>query len=327
MKLKSIMVKSQGCDTAGWMESSQNPRGRERAAKPLLLVVCAYNEVKTLPELLPLVSNRDVLVVDDGSTDMTGEMATRYGATLIIHPERYGKTASFQEAIDFARERGYSSIVQIDADTIPSPRAVQDLLTVLSQPDVGGASVWQIPVGPRNVSTSVDELIWSLLNHGKRAQMARNGTCHTGGVMHAFRLEPITKVVGAINDDEQVSILLRRAGLRTVFVSSSYALFDSSSSIGHIIERRRRMITGHLIYPRSTAPSMDFASLRVAIPWSLKEKPGRLPWLVPAVAIEFVCRLLAWRDSRNPEAMARARRWVTTYAKNSNLHSRHRDLR
>ena len=42
------------------------------------------------------------------------------------------------------------------------------------------------------------------------------------------------------------------------------------------------MITGHLTYPRSTAPSMDFASLRVAIPWSLKEKPGRLALVGPS---------------------------------------------
>lgn len=285
-----------------------------------LLVVCAYNEAGTLPMLLDAVGNQDVLVVDDGSIDGTSKLVTESGAVLLIHPRRLGKSVSLQDALDYANTNGYKTVLEIGADAVPAPNAVNALLNALVPDEVGGASAWQIPLGPRNVAYFIDEVIWSLLNHGKRAQQGLSGSCHTGGVMYSFKIGYASRVSGAINDDEQLCIMLRDRGLKTVLVENAVVYFDASSSIGHIIQRRRRMITGHLTYSRSTAPSMDFAALGIAVLSSLREKPRRLLWIVPAIALEAVSRLLAWRDTRIPAALDRSRHWVTTYAKNRNLH-------
>ncbi len=286
----------------------------------VLLVICAYNEAKALPDLLNLVSNTDVLVVDDGSVDGTSEVVTRYGAALLVHPHRLGKSISLQDALDYAKARRYEMVLEIGADAIPGFGAFDSLLQALQEEDVGGVSIWQVPVGPKNVAYFIDDLIWALLNHGKMVQIVRHGSCHTGSVMYGFKVRYVSKVEGAINDDEQLGLILRSRGLRTTFVNNARVYFDASSSIGHILERRRRMITGHMIYPRSTAPSMDAAVLGVALVRSLRERPKRLFVLIPAITLECVSRLLAWRDVRNPQNLQKARHWMTNHAKNLNLH-------
>ena len=290
--------------------------GSRRRQRDSLLVVCAYNEANSLPYLLDAVSDHDTLVVDDGSIDGTHRVVSRSGAALVVHPTRLGKSFSLQDALGYASSQGYKVVIEIDADAIPGSRAVSSLIKAVAREDVGGASVWQVPIGPRNVSYFLDELIWSMLNHGKRAQQALSGSCHTGGVMNAFKIDYVPRVSGAINDDEQICIALRSRRLKTVLVQDAVAYFDASSSIGHIMQRRRRMVTGHMVYSKSTAPSMDATALGMAVFWSIREKPSRLPWLVPAVMLELVSRLLAWKDSRDSVALERTKHWVTTYEKN-----------
>ncbi len=293
----------------------------------VLLVVCAYNEARALPDLLNLVPNTDVLVVDDGSVDGTSEVVTRYGAALIVHPHRLGKSFSLQDALNYAKAKRYEMVLEIGADAVPGLGAFDSLLRALQEEDVGGVSIWQVPLGPKNVAYFIDDLIWALLNHGKMAQIVRHGSCHTGGVMYGFKVRYVSTVEGAINDDEQLGLILRSHGLRTAFVNNARVYFDASSSVGHILERRRRMITGHMIYPRSTAPSMDASVLGLALVHSLRERPKRLFALFPAIALECVSRLLAWRDVRNPRSLEKTRHWVTTYAKNPNPRIPNRDSR
>ena len=58
----------------------------------------------------------DVLVVDDGSRDATGEVAKAAGALVIRHPFNLGVGAAIGTGIAFARTRRYDAVIQIDAD-------------------------------------------------------------------------------------------------------------------------------------------------------------------------------------------------------------------
>jgi hypothetical protein len=113
-------------------------------------------------------------------------------------------------------------------------------------------------------------------------------------------------------------------GFRTVFTDASQVYFDASSSIGHIRQRRQRMCFGHMMFERSTAPSMDTAVAASAFFKSLLEKPSRVAAAGPALALEALGRLVAWRDSRRPKAKEEYAHWVTTYAKNNSLLIRNR---
>jgi glycosyltransferase involved in cell wall biosynthesis len=289
---------------------------RRSSRRQVLVVICAYNEAKALPSLLETLGRTDVLVVDDGSSDGTGRLAAKEGAIVLSHWQRMGKAASLQDAIDYALDNGYGIVVEMGADSFPEKGSIERLINSLAPSEVGGASVRQIPVGRPNVSYFIDELIWSVLSHGKRLQMTRHGTSHLGGVMYAFKPECVSSVEGSVNDDEHLSVCIKKKGYKAAFVPDAIVYFDASSSIGHILQRRRRMYFGHMVYPDSTAPSMEIAIAASALVRSVAEKPTRLPWILPAVCLDFISRLSAWRDARSPKKHGEYAMWVTTFEKN-----------
>ncbi len=84
------------------------------------VVIPAFNEEKFLPRCLDSLLNQDykgdfeIMVVNNGSTDDTDKVASRYGVRVISCPEK---------GVIYARQMGASSvsgqiIVQADADTI-----------------------------------------------------------------------------------------------------------------------------------------------------------------------------------------------------------------
>lgn len=307
---------SGGFQAVSGSEQQLRAATRRSTKRRALVVICAYNEAKALPNLLEALGKKDVLVVDDGSSDGTGRLAAIEGAVVLTHGTRMGKAASLQDAIDYALDNGYGIVVEMGADSLPQNDSIERLIDSLESPDVGGASVRQIPVGRKNASFHIDELIWSVLSQGKRLQMARTGTSHLGGVMYAFKPECVSSVEGSVNDDEQLSVCIKQNGYKVVFVPGAVVYFDASSSVGHILQRRRRMYFGHMAYAESTAPSMEIRVAASGLVRSVAEKPSRLPWMVPALVLDLVSRLSAWRDARTPKKRAEYAMWVTTFEKN-----------
>jgi polyprenyl-phospho-N-acetylgalactosaminyl synthase len=82
------------------------------------VVVPAFNEAASLPSTLAQLSRRypNIIVVDDGSTDDTPELALRHGAWCLSHAVNCGQGAALQTGVDFALSLGASVIVTFDAD-------------------------------------------------------------------------------------------------------------------------------------------------------------------------------------------------------------------
>jgi cellulose synthase/poly-beta-1,6-N-acetylglucosamine synthase-like glycosyltransferase len=307
---------------ASELERVVRPATRRSSKDRVLIVICAYNEAKALPNLLEALGDTkargeiNVLVVDDGSSDGTGRLAKTEGAIVLTHWRRMGKAASLQDAIDYALDNGYGTVVEMGADAVPEEGSVDRLIRSLSSSEIGGASVRQIPLGRKNPSYFIDELIWSVLSHGKSLQMARYGTSHLGGVMYAFKPECVSAVEGSVNDDEHLGVCIKSNGYKAVFVPDAVVYFDASSSIGHILQRRRRMYYGHMVYQESTAPSMEISVVASALVRCIAEKPSRMPWMLPALLLDTISRLRAWRDGRSPRKRGEYAMWVTTFEKN-----------
>ncbi len=90
------------------------------ASSSHLAVVPAYNESDTIVRVIDSVREHapgfDVLVVDDGSTDGTGELARDAGARVVRHPFNLGIGGAVQSGFAFALENGYDRMVQVDGD-------------------------------------------------------------------------------------------------------------------------------------------------------------------------------------------------------------------
>jgi len=70
----------------------------------------------------------EVVVVDDGSTDGTGEIARAGGAQVVTHATNQGQGAAFRTGYALARERGARYIVTLDADGQWDPADVPAVL-------------------------------------------------------------------------------------------------------------------------------------------------------------------------------------------------------
>lgn len=120
----------------------------------LIILLPALNEAATvaqvigaLPSEISGITDREVIVIDDGSTDTTAAVARQTGATVISHGWNRGLGAAFQTGVDAALKRGVDVLVTIDADGQFSPDDIITLVTpiIAQQADVVTASRFADP--------------------------------------------------------------------------------------------------------------------------------------------------------------------------------------
>lgn len=102
----------------------------------ILLVIPAYNEAENIAsviyEIRSLHLSVDLLVVDDGSSDITAVLAERAGAKVMRLPFNLGYGAAVQTGLLHAVEAGYDVCVLLDGDGQHDPKYISDLLTTVA---------------------------------------------------------------------------------------------------------------------------------------------------------------------------------------------------
>jgi len=105
------------------------------------IVVAAFNEATVLGPIVSDLMRRTyrVVVVDDGSSDATGQIALSAGATVITHPVNLGQGAALQTGIKFALQQGAAFVVTFDADGQHRPSDIARLIEALTDYDAAYA--------------------------------------------------------------------------------------------------------------------------------------------------------------------------------------------
>jgi glycosyltransferase involved in cell wall biosynthesis len=100
-----------------------------------LAIIPAWNEEAALPgtlaELHSVRPDLDVLVVSDGSTDRTAEIARAAGAVVAELPFNLGIGGALQTGFRYAVRHEYDRAVQFDADGQHDPAEIATLLAVV----------------------------------------------------------------------------------------------------------------------------------------------------------------------------------------------------
>lgn len=101
------------------------------------LIIPAFNEEEALGFLLEEVCvhvpHLDVIVINDGSTDNTADVARRHGVTILDLPCNLGVGGAVQAGFRYAYEHGYQYVVRIDGDGQHPPAEIPKLLAAMEQ--------------------------------------------------------------------------------------------------------------------------------------------------------------------------------------------------
>ena len=97
----------------------------------VIAIIPAYNEEETIGDVIKETKKYvdDVIVINDGSTDRTEEIAKKAGAKVVSHVLNRGVGAAVRTGIDTALSLGADIIVNIDADGQFDPKDIKKLIT------------------------------------------------------------------------------------------------------------------------------------------------------------------------------------------------------
>jgi glycosyltransferase involved in cell wall biosynthesis len=100
------------------------------------VVIPAFQAASTVGDIVARtrasVPGVRVIVVDDGSSDGTGQAAGENGAIVVTHPRNRGKGAGLRTGIARACEDGATVVVTLDADGQHPPESIPQLLAPLT---------------------------------------------------------------------------------------------------------------------------------------------------------------------------------------------------
>ena len=113
------------------MTSSHYPRHVK-----LVVQIPCLNEEATLPLVLESIPKRidgideiDIVIIDDGSTDKTAQVAREHGVTHIVkHTRTMGLARSFADGIEYALAHGADIVVNTDGDNQYPQERIGDLV-------------------------------------------------------------------------------------------------------------------------------------------------------------------------------------------------------
>ena len=119
------------------MDRNSNRKGKSRndkwSIKDVWVIIPAYNEEKELGNVLQRTKRyaRNILVVDDGSTDSTSKIARDASIHVLRLNKNQGKGVALRAGCDYAVKRGARILVAMDADGQHDPAYIPTLLKEL----------------------------------------------------------------------------------------------------------------------------------------------------------------------------------------------------
>ena len=240
-------------------------RRPHRAATPgfnprVAVLIPAYNEEKVIVRTIRSVLNSDyanlhVIVIDDGSSDRTFEVARRaYAAEIaagrvqVLTKPNGGKAAALNYALDRLAEEFY---VGIDADTVIAPDAISKLIPHFEDPLVG-AIAGNAKVGNRvNLWTRWQALEYiTSQNFERRALDLFNVVTVVPGAIGAWRTGPVKAAGGypinTVAEDADLTMALLELGLKVVYEDRALAFTEAPIDAKGLMRQRFRWSFGTL---------------------------------------------------------------------------------
>jgi cellulose synthase/poly-beta-1,6-N-acetylglucosamine synthase-like glycosyltransferase len=222
---------------------------------PVTVLVPAYNEEagieSTVRSLLASTHPYlEIVVIDDGSTDRTADLATWIDdpRVRVIRQPNSGKAAALNTGLANA---SHDIVVMVDADTVFEPDALYRLVQPLAHPAVGAVS-GNTKVGNRRGLLGRWQHLEYVFGFNLDRRMFEVLECMptVPGAIGAFRRDALMGVGGVSEDtlaeDTDLTMALWRAGWRVVYEESAVAWTEVPTSLRQLWRQRYRWCYGTL---------------------------------------------------------------------------------
>lgn len=192
------------------------------------VIIPALNAARTLA---PVVAGakaqlEPVLVVDDGSSDPTSDVARAAGAIVVRHQVNRGKGGALKTGFAWARENGFQSVITLDADGqhLPSeiPKFLREREAGAADLIIGGrAHLFEGMLPRRRLANQFSA--WSIsIAAGTRVTDSQSGF----RLYSAHLLRSIELRTNGFDMESEVIVRAGRAGMKIVTIPIELGFVD-----------------------------------------------------------------------------------------------------
>ncbi len=232
-------------------------RKRPLSGPLVSVIIPAWNEeigiVRTVNSVIANTYwNTEVIIVDDGSTDKTKEVAQALAVkwsshVRVISKKNGGKANALNTGITNAKG---SLILTLDADSFLERDSIEKLVMALSN-DKYSVAIGEVVVG--NLKTwlgRAQHYEYTVGFHAKRSQHIFNSSYIFPGALTLFR-KSVLDEVGEFTDyssteDLDISMRFKMAGHKIAYVDSAICVTEGASTVKGLLNQRTRWRHGYL---------------------------------------------------------------------------------
>lgn len=239
-------------------------RREDREDKPVIrgdrfvsVLIPAYNEARVIEAsvrrvLASIAVRLEVIVIDDGSKDGTGDIVERAfkdePRVRLLRLENGGKARALNHGLAIARGE---FIVALDADTQFPRKTIARLARWFEDPRIG-AVAGNAKVGNRvNLVTRWQALEYITAQNLERRALARlDAITVVPGAVGAWRAEALRQVGGyppdTLAEDQDLTIAIQRAGWKVRYDQDAVAFTEAPETFRALAKQRFRWAFGTL---------------------------------------------------------------------------------
>jgi cellulose synthase/poly-beta-1,6-N-acetylglucosamine synthase-like glycosyltransferase/peptidoglycan/xylan/chitin deacetylase (PgdA/CDA1 family) len=274
---------------------------------PVSVLVPAYNEAVGIERAVRSLAASDypdleVVVIDDGSTDGTGDVVERLGlpGVRLVRQANGGKASALRAGTSAA---SHDVLVMLDGDTVFEADTIRLLVQPLRDPSVGAVSGNTKVGNRRGLLGRWQHLEYvSGFNLDRRLQDLLGCITTVPGAAGAFRRQALEAAGGlsseTLAEDTDITMGVLRAGYRVVHEERARAWTEAPSSVNDLWRQRYRWSYGTMqsIWKHRSAVLDQNASGRrlglIGIPYMVLFQV-MLPLLAPAIDLLALYGLIA----------------------------------
>jgi cellulose synthase/poly-beta-1,6-N-acetylglucosamine synthase-like glycosyltransferase len=284
------------------------------------LLIPAYNEARVIARKIENslaldypAGKIEIVVVSDGSTDRTVEIAAATAARRPGGGAAAGGASGSVRVLAFTKNRGKMAalnaavpqlrgeiVVFSDASAALAPDAIRRLVENFADPEVGAVCGRYTVVKPNEVNIGAPEnLYWKYEAFLKTLESRLGSTLGAHGHLHAIRRELYSfPPAETINDDYVIPLSVLARGLRAVYEPAAIVFEEAREMTG--FGRRIRIVAGNLqqlrhlgqfLAPCRPLPLLFFLShkvVRLLVPFAMLTALGANLLLAPAEGYRLV---------------------------------------